>query len=151
MPVKFQNDRTTFLVMQCSLCYMLTHWGRVTHICVVNLTIVGSNNSLSPGRHQAIIRTNDGILLIGPLGTNFREILIEIHTVSFKKMHLKMSSGKMSAILFRPRCVKLQIDIGGKEPRFSLHCITDMKNITSAKQQFYDRSIWASSCGVLPC
>ena len=61
-----------------------THWGRVTHICVNQLTIIGSNNGLSPGRRQAIIWTNAGILLIGPLGTNFSEILIEIHTFSFK-------------------------------------------------------------------
>ena len=46
--------------------------------------------------------------------------------------------------------VKWQIDIGDTEPRFSLHCITDIKNITSAKQQLDDRSIWASSC-VVPC
>ena len=64
------------------------------HICVGKLTIIGSNNGLSPSRRQAIIRTNDGILFIGPLGTNFNEILIEIHTFSFKKMHLKMSSAK---------------------------------------------------------
>ena len=44
----------------------LTHWGRVTHICVGNLTIIGSDNGLSPGRRQAIILTNAGILLIGP-------------------------------------------------------------------------------------
>ena len=61
----------------------------MTHICVDNLTIIGSNNGLSPGRRQAIIGTNTGILLIGPLGTNFIEILIDIHTFSFKKMHLK--------------------------------------------------------------
>ena len=72
----------------------LTHWGRVTHICVGKLTIIDSENGLSPGRRQAIIWTNAGILVIGPLGTNFNEILIEIHTFSFKKMHLKMSSGK---------------------------------------------------------
>ena len=29
----------------------LTHWGRVTHICVIDLTIIGSDNGLSPGRH----------------------------------------------------------------------------------------------------
>ena len=34
---------------------VLTHWGRVTHICVGNLTIIGSDNGLSPGRRQAII------------------------------------------------------------------------------------------------
>ena len=33
----------------------ITHWGRVTHICVSNLTIIGSDNGLSPGRRQAII------------------------------------------------------------------------------------------------
>ena len=54
----------------------LTHWGRVTHIYVSKVTITGSNNGLLPGLHQAIIWTNAGILLIGPLGTNFSEILI---------------------------------------------------------------------------
>ena len=72
----------------------LTHWGRVTHICVSKLTIIGSDNGLSPGRRQTIIWTNAGILLIGPLGTNFSEILIGIQTFSVKKMHLKMSSAK---------------------------------------------------------
>ena len=72
----------------------LTHWDRVTHICVGYQTIIGSDNGLSPGRRQAIIWTNAGILLIGPLGTNFSEILIGIHKFSFTKMHLKMSSAK---------------------------------------------------------
>ena len=68
---------------------LLTHWGRVTHICVVDLTINDSDNGLSPGRRQAIIWTNAGILLIRPLGTNVSEILIEIHTFSLKKCILK--------------------------------------------------------------
>ena len=72
----------------------LTHWGRVTHICVGNLTIIGSDNGLSPGRRQAITWTNAGLLLIGPLRTNFSEILIGIQTFSFRKMDLKMSSAK---------------------------------------------------------
>ena len=59
---------------------LLTHWGRVTHICVNKLTIIGSDNGLSPGRRQAIIRTNAGILLIGYLGTTSSDILIKIHT-----------------------------------------------------------------------
>ena len=66
----------------------------MTHICVGNLTIIGSDNGLLPGGRLAIIWTNDGILLIGLLGTNFREILIKIHTFSFNKMHLKISSAK---------------------------------------------------------
>ena len=73
---------------------LLIHWGRATHIYVGNVTNIGSDNGLSPGRRQAIIWTNVGILLIGPLGTNFSEILIEILTFSFKKMRLKVSSAK---------------------------------------------------------
>ena len=77
-----------------SICTPLTHWGRVTHICVSKLTIIGSDNGLSPGRRQAIIWNNGGILSIGLLGTNFSEILVEILTFSFKKMRLNMSSAK---------------------------------------------------------
>ena len=54
------------------------------HICIGNLAIIGSDNGLSPGRRQAIIWTNDGILLIGSWGTNFIEILTEIQTFPFK-------------------------------------------------------------------
>ena len=82
----------------------LTNWGRVTHICVNKLTIIGSDNGLSPGQRQAIIWTNAGILLIGPLGTNFSEVLSDIHAFSFKKMHLKMSSAK-----WRPFCLGLNV------------------------------------------
>ena len=81
-----------------------THWGRVTHICINNLTIIGSDNGLSPSRRQAIISTNAGILLIGPLGTNFSDILIEIPTFSFNKMHLRMLSAK-----WRPFCLGLNV------------------------------------------
>ena len=82
----------------------LTHWGRVTHICVSKLIIIGSYNGLSPGRRQAIICTNSGILLIGTLGTNFSEILIKSRKFSFKKMGLKVSSAK-----WRPFCLGLNV------------------------------------------
>ena len=91
----------------------LTHWGRATHICVAKLTTIGSDNGLSPGRRQAIIWTIAGIFLIGPLGTNFSEILIEILTFSFKKMRLKVSSAKR-----RPFCLglnKLIAAVTGKQ------------------------------------
>ena len=82
----------------------LTHWGRVTHICVGKLINIGSDNGLSPVRHQAIIWNNAGILLIGPLGTNVSEILIEIQTLSLRKIRLKMSSAKC-----RPFCPGLNV------------------------------------------
>ena len=86
------------------LTVLLTHWGRVTHICVSRLTIIGSDNGLSPGRRQAIIWTNAGMLLIGPLGTNFSESSIEILKFSFTKMRLKVSSAK-----WRPFCLGLNV------------------------------------------
>ena len=86
---------------KATMC-LVTHWGRVTHICVSDLTIIGSDNGLSPGQRQAIIWTNAGILLIGPLGTNFSEILIEILIFSSKKMRLKVLSAK-----WRPFCLGL--------------------------------------------
>ena len=82
----------------------LTHWGRVTHIGVSKLTIIVSDNGLSPGRRQAIIWTNAGILLNRPLGTSFNEILIEILTFSFIKMRFKVSSAK-----WRPFCLGLNV------------------------------------------
>ena len=92
----------------------LTHWGWVTHICIGKLSIIGSDKGLSPGRRQAIIWTNAGILLIGTLGTNFSEILIEIYTFSYRDTHLKMSSWKWRPFFSRPQCVNggLQLSAG---------------------------------------
>ena len=74
------------------------------HIYVSKLINIGSDNGLSPDRRQAIIWTNAVLLLNGPLGTNFSEILIDILTFSFKKMRLKVSSGK-----WRPFCLGLNV------------------------------------------
>ena len=67
-----------------------THWGRMTHICFSKLIIIVSDNGLSPSRHLAIVWINAGILLTGPLGTNFSEIFIEIYLFSFKKLYLNI-------------------------------------------------------------
>ena len=84
----------------------LAHWGWET--------IIGSDNGLSPGRSQAIIWTNTGLLWIGPLGTYFNEIRIKIQQFSLKKIHLKMSSGKC-----RPSCLGLNVLICCWTVRFS--------------------------------
>ena len=73
------------------------------HICVSKPTTIGSDNGLSPGRRQAIIWTSAGILLIGPLETNFSEVSIRIQTFSFKKMHLKVLSAKWHPFV-SPQC-----------------------------------------------
>ena len=81
--------------------YLLTHWGRVTHICVCNLTIVGSDNGLSPDRRQAITRTSAGILLTGPLGTYVKVKFNQNAYISFNKCiwkrHLRNSGHFVSA------------------------------------------------------
>ena len=69
----------------------LIHWGQVMHIQPSLVQII---TCCLVGRRQAIICTNAGILLIGPLGTNISEMLIEILIFSFKKMHLKITSAK---------------------------------------------------------
>ena len=82
----------------------LNHWGRVTHIGVSKIIIIGSDNGLSPGRRQAIIWTDDGILLNGRWETKVSEIWIEIYTFSFKKMHLKYRLGNGSHVVSATMC-----------------------------------------------
>ena len=91
-------------IMTAFVSCCLPHWGRVRHICVSKLTSIGSDNGLSPSRRQAIIWTNAWILLIGPLWTNFSEILFEILTFSLMKIRLKVSSAK-----WRPSCLGLNV------------------------------------------
>ena len=134
---------------------VLTHWGRLTHICVSKVTIIVSDNGVSPGRHQAIIWNNAGILLLESLGTNFSGIVIEIHTFSFKKIHLKMSSGK-----WRPFCLGLNLlmyavlpmdehrnDMGTCNTLSHDYCdvITNYIIFTSGKNQMFAKK-W---CGLL--
>ena len=107
-PLQIESNQTLFYVpwtvKDRTHGPALTHWGRVTHICVSKLTTIGSDNGLSPGRRQAIIWSNAGILFNWTLGTNFSEILSEIDSFSFKQMRLKMSSGK-----WRPYCLGLNV------------------------------------------
>ena len=100
----YSNEAWSAYLFMKACGKLLTHWGRVTHICVSNLTIMGSDNGLSPGQCQAIIGTNAGILFIGPLGTNFSEILIEILSFSFKKMLWKCRLGNVGHFSL-PQCV----------------------------------------------
>ena len=110
----------------------------MTHICVSEIIIIDSVNGLSPDRRQAIIWTNAGILLIGPLGTNFNEILIEMNTFSFKKMHFKMSSAKWR--LFRLG-LNVLIELLGQ-----LHHLYQMRRILESCPEGW-WSCWANA----PC
>ena len=96
-------------ISNCLSTFHLTHWGRVTHICINKLTIIGSDNGLWLGRSQAIIWTDAGVSLIGSLWTNFNEILIEIHPFTLKKVYFENVVWKMASILSRLQCIKVNI------------------------------------------
>ena len=138
----------SFEVTYMCLKFILTHWGRETHICVEKVTIIGSDNGLSPGRRQAIIWTNAGILLIGASGTNFSEILIEIQTFSFKKMHLKMSSGNE-----RPFCLGLNVlttltSPGAGECMVPLVLLTGTETSVPSNSSACEATVKKISCGI---
>ena len=76
-----------------------------------------NHHCLLPGQCQAIIWISAGILLVGSLGINVSEILIEIHTFSFKKINLKLSSAK-----WWPFCLSLSV-LWGNHNAWSIQVI----------------------------
>ena len=102
----------------------------MTHICISKLTNIGSDNDLPPGRSQAIIWINAGLLSIGTLRTDFSEILSKIYTFTFKKMPLKMLSVK-----WQPFCL----------------CLNVLKEIQSCCLQNVSHFVLASRCSTSDC
>ena len=74
----------------------------LNHMC--DSTIIDWENGLSPGRRQAIMWTNARLLLIKPLQTKYSEILIKIHSLSFKKMCLKCRLWNGGRLVSDPMC-----------------------------------------------
>ena len=105
--ISWRISDMNFVAASLTVVFILINWGRVMHISIGKLTIIGSDNGLALGRSQAIIWTSAWILLIGSLGTNFSEILIKIHAFSFiQENTLENVVWKMSAILSQPQWVK---------------------------------------------
>ena len=135
-------------IPQKKLCtQLLTHWGRVTHICVGNLAIIGSDNGLSPDRRQAIIWTNAGILLIGPFGTSVK------FQPEFKHFHWSKCIWKFrlqnGVYLSRLLCVKSPLTT------FSSDRTPSFKNTPSFKKNWANPPIQledkcAKVCGCMP-
>ena len=112
-------------------------WARLVHIYVSNLTIISSDNGLLPGRCQAIIGTNTGIWLIGPLEINTNEILIEINSFSFKKMHLKISSAKRRVFLLDPNVLRANmIPEWHKAQQNPVHIVIHLQTACMLYKQF---------------
>ena len=122
------------------------------HIYVDKLIIIGSNIGLSPGRRQAIIWTKAGILLNGPLGTNFSEISIAIQTFSLTKIRLKMLPAKCCPfclslnVLNEPRALRMEswlsLKYNGISPTASTSFCISSVNVIHRDQSKYVPSQW---------
>ena len=111
----------------------------MTHICVGNLTIIGSDNGLSSGWRQVINWSNAGTLLVGRYGTNPSEILIQLLAFSFKKMRLKVSTAK-----WRLFCLGINV-LKGRDyhlPFFHQHWFYSNGFGGANKQSLTFRSLW---------
>ena len=88
--------------MRYALESILTHWGRVTHICVSKLTIIGSDNGLAPNHYLNQWWNIVNWTLRNKLQWNFnRNSNIFIEENTFENVVCEMS-----AILPWPQCVK---------------------------------------------
>ena len=80
--------------------------GRLTHVCVIKLGHIGSDNGLSPNWHQTIVLTNAGLLYIRTQGTTFSEIWSWNSLVFIQENLFENVVSKVTTILSRPQCVK---------------------------------------------
>ena len=104
-PVHPQYGPPSFLkIMTISSRNILAYWGWGMHISISKLTITDPENGLSPGWCQFITGTNDGILLIWPLGTSSSETLIAIHRFIFKKMLWKCCLRNVANFVLASMC-----------------------------------------------
>ena len=113
-------------------CVCLTHWGRVTHISVSRLTIIGSDNGLSPNigsenglspnRHQFIIWTKVGTSLIGPWEqTSVKFYYLNVY-IFIQENAFENVVWEIAAILFRLQSV-ISIKIRPQKIKQSSSCV----------------------------
>ena len=82
-------------------------------MCVANLTMIVLDNGLSPDRRQAITWTNAGILLIGPLRTNFSDVFIKNLIIFIQENAFENVVCETAAILSRLQWVNTICEAGG--------------------------------------
>ena len=102
-----QIDKTPICMTFYIILRLLTHCGRVTHICVGNLTIIDSDNGLSPERRRVIIWTNAAILLIWTLGNKLQWNFNQNSNIFIEENAFENVVCEMLFISSRPQCVKL--------------------------------------------
>ena len=95
------------------------------HICFANLAIIGSYNGLSPGRRQTVIWTSYEISLIGPLVTNFTEILNWTSNIFIAENTFEKIVCKMVSILSLPQWVKWIQALQNKVQQHNVHIFVE--------------------------
>ena len=123
---------------------VLTHWGRVTHICVGKLIVIGSDNGMSPDRRQAIIWPTAGLLSIGPLANIFQWKFNKNTTIFIEENARENVVCEMAFILSRPQCVKCIRNTVYKKYKL---CYQTMRSIVSICENEAPRKlIWGFRC-----
>ena len=84
-------------------CCQLDPWEYISSTMAEHLTIIGSDNGLSPSRRQPIIWTNDGILLIRPLGKKLQWNFNRNPNIFIRENAFEIVVCEMVAILSRPQ------------------------------------------------
>ena len=104
---------------------LATHWGRVTHICVGNSTIIGSDYGLSPGRRQDIIWTNDVILNIvnWTLWNKLQRNFNRYSNIFIQENGIQNVVCEMASILSRAQCFQCKIGESKYPERFQCTCL----------------------------
>ena len=85
----------------------------MTHICVSKLTITGPDNGLLPIRRLAIIWSNAGILLFGPIEKKPQWNYNRNSKIFTQENVFESVVCEMAAILSRPQCVNKQMSMPG--------------------------------------
>ena len=82
----FKIQTFSFKKMHLNQCFIIVNW--------TNRRSTLQSNCIQNFHSRKCIWTNTVLLSIGPIGTNFSQIICKIQTFSFKKMHLKISPEK---------------------------------------------------------
>ena len=118
----------------------LTQWGRLTHICGNKLNIIDSDNSLValPAPSRYLNQWRDAVNWT--IMKKFNEIFIQMYTFSFKKIHLKIASGK-----WWPFCLGLNVI---EQQQYPLLCITRCSSFDAKFYQFLGNNIGSVLCAL---
>ena len=84
---------------------LLIHWGRVTHICVSELTIIGSDNGLSPGRAPSHYQNQCWNIVNKTPRNKLQWKFNQNSNISIQENAFESVVCEKAAILSRPQCV----------------------------------------------